>query len=109
MTAIANKIPVPRYDMLALVRSFPSLKRDAIYWKKRVDTFEFDAVRLNKWARTDPAVTSGSLHAALFILQVWNPDTKWTAGRFNVARAFQVWDYHHHSAFMAWARDPWFP
>lgn len=134
-----------RYDMLGLVESFPSLKRDAVYWKKVVRrlpgpkvkrpmkepgpltewadaryaaaggvysreevTYEFSAIALNKWAR-GPAPTGGSIEAARFILSVWDPSGRWSAGRFNVCRALQRWDYAHRDAFVAWARDPWWP
>lgn len=97
-----------RQNMMALVQSFPSLKRDAVYYRKNGPSFEFDARKLNCWARS-AAVTSGSLHAALFILSVWDPSHRWTAGRFNVCRAFQVWDEPHCDAFRAWAARPWFP
>ena len=71
--------------------------------------YEFDARRLDRWVRTWPGVTAGSLMAGRFVLQVWNPSTKWTAGRFNVVEAMQRWDYAHRDAFLAWARDPWWP
>lgn len=102
------RLPVAHYDMIGLALSFPSLER-ATFYKKAGDTFNFDAVRLNRWVRTFPGVTAGSLMAGRFILQVWNPHTKWTAGRFNVVEAFQRWDEAHRRAFMAWAQEPWWP
>ena len=100
--------PVAHDDMFGLVLSFPSL-RNAAYYSKRGDRFEFDARRLNRWVRTFPGITAGSLMAGRFILQVWNPMTKWTAGRFNVVEAMQRWDLAHRRAFLNWAQDPWWP
>lgn len=104
----ATTIKVMRYDMFGLVQSFPSL-HNAHYYKKRQTHFEFDAIRLNKWVRTFEGITAGSLMAGRFILQVWDPMFKWTAGRFNVVEAMQRWDYRHREAFLAWAQDPWWP
>lgn len=111
-------LPVARYDMLGLVESFPSL-RNADHFRlvdhrelgsvERGKRAAFDANRLNRWVRTDPGVTAGSLMAGRFVLQVWNPHTKWTAGRFNVVEALQRWDERHRAAFLAWAADPWWP
>lgn len=104
----AHSRAVARYDMFGLVQSFPSLRK-AVYYSKQGDRFEFDARRLNHWMRTFEGHHAGSLMAGRFILQVWNPRTKWTAGRFNVVEAMQRWDYAHRDAFLAWAKDPWWP
>lgn len=99
---------VTRFDMIGLAASFPSLGR-ARYFRKVGESFEFDPIGLNRWIRTSPGVGAGSLMAGRFVLQVWNPHTKWTAGRFNVVEALQRWDEVHRAAFLAWARDPWWP
>lgn len=70
------------------------------------------------------APTSGSRWAAMFLLSVWSPTTNWrddlgTHGidipadsphcRFDVNRAMQSWDAAHRAAFVAWAKDPFWP
>lgn len=109
-SSLAKLMAVRRYDMFGLVQSFPTL-RNADYCSKPrgAEHFEFDAVRMNRWVRTYEGITAGSLMAGRFILQVWNPHTRWTAGRFNIVEAMQRWDYAHRDAFMAWAKDPWWP
>jgi hypothetical protein len=111
--------------MAALARSFPTLhKADGL------DPWDPD--RLDHWAATHPAVTTGSRHAARFVLAVWvgracmapgltehevDEDTlysyrcesPWASGIFDVVDAFGTWDHRHQEAFLAWARDPWWP
>lgn len=101
-------LPVPRYDMIALAYSFPSLRNAPVAKLERGQAY-FDAPRLNRWVKTSPAVTAGSEEAGLFLLQVWDPGRKWSAGIFRVARALARWDDFHRRAFLAWAQDPWWP
>jgi len=37
----------------------------------------WDALVLDRWAASDPAVISGSLVAVRFLLHVWNDQTDW--------------------------------
>ena len=56
--------------------------------------------------------SSGQKRAIEFCLNVWNQDTDWTEfgyQNFNFASAFGTWDDAHKAAFLAWAKDPFFP
>lgn len=56
-------------QMVRLARSFPSLRT--------ADGLDpWNAVAFLAWA-VGPACTSGSWHAAMFVLQVWNSTTDW--------------------------------
>lgn len=108
-------------QMRRLCAGFPSLRGlfDA--------PLSFDVDRLLTWLLTSGAVTSGSSHAAKFVLQVWNSRTDWREYAvetglltkrskaykaftpFNVAAAFGCWDYAHCAAFLAWVELPFFP
>jgi hypothetical protein len=85
--------------MTALAESFPTL-------------VGVEGVRPWSPAKLDRAagtLSSGGLHAARFVLQVWNVHTSWPAGRFNVVDAYGTWDPAHRAAFAAWAREPFLP
>lgn len=110
--------PVPRMNILALARSFPSLTdvpSEFFYIGHGDVRFTPDgAVDFAKWACVKGG---GGRDAALFVLSVWNSTTDWRewlrrddealGGYFDVHRALGVWDPGHREAFLAWARDPW--
>lgn len=102
--ALANAFKTGGFDnrraMQALVRSFPSL-RDYPYT-------DWNPKRFQRWA-LGPRRHDGLLHAARFVLSVWNPTIIWRIGRFDVVTAMSVWDSPHRAAFAAWAKDPWWP
>jgi hypothetical protein len=56
-------------------------------------------------------VCSGTRHAILFLLSVWNPN--WhqdnTGEPFDLHAALKVWDEAHHEAFLSWVEAPWWP
>lgn len=63
-------------------------------------------------ARFDGSVgpqCDGAVHSARFILSVWNPCTRWKAGRFDLHAALGCWDASHRAAFAAWVAEPWWP
>jgi hypothetical protein len=33
----------------------------------------------------------------------------WETGAFDAMEALKCWDIRHRGAFLAWARDPWWP
>lgn len=88
--------------MAKLAASFPTLK-DA------PGVAPFEPRALDRWASSSPAVTSGSLAAARFVLSVFNPSTAFECGRFDLHEALSVWDADHRAAFLAWATAPWWP
>jgi len=69
----------------------------------------WDALVLDPWAATSPAVTSGSLTAARFLLHVWNDQTDWQCGRFSFRDAYGVWDGKHWAAMLDFLKAPTFP
>jgi hypothetical protein len=103
-----------RAAMTRLVRLFPSL-RDAM----GVEPWDPDAFLA--WACG--AHSSGMLHAAKFILSVWNPATDWNAvaheagllagderlSPFSLHDALGVWDYEHRDAFGLWVHAAFWP
>jgi len=113
---------VPRGDLLALARSFPTLADvDVGHFEGRGPStvgFRADdgAEAFATWARVHGG---GGRDAALFVLSVWNSSTDWrevaglsrddgpTGGRFDVHRALGNWDERHRGAFLAWAANPW--
>lgn len=81
-------------------------------------TDPWDVHQLIAWMNTG-APTTGSWHAAMFLLGVWNPYTKWNqegvkmrkgaSGKFDLLVAMQGWDQDHIDAAMEWIRNPFFP
>jgi hypothetical protein len=106
--------------MTRLCRSFPTLRGvpGADPW---------NAMQLLEWLCTSGGVTTGSKHAARFVLQVWNPSTDWGAlamtppaeeglglkgvelAPFNAVEALAVWDSDHGRAFREWCELPFWP
>lgn len=85
--------------LLALAESFPTLRGVLEIW---------DPERLDRWA-CGPEPGSGALLAAQFVLGVWNHRAEWQCGPFDFFRAYNCWDDDHLAAFLAWAKDPWYP
>lgn len=101
--------------MCELVWSFPTLRRTPA--TTMVTAGDWDSIAFaNYWATG----SGGEKDAALFVLSVWNPASDWeeccglsrggeNGGRFNLHTALGNWDDGHRSAFIAWARAPWWP
>lgn len=81
-------------------------------------TDPWDVHQLIAWMNTG-APTSGSWHAAMFLLMVWNPHTKWNqegirmrkgaTGKFDLGLAIHAWDQQHIDAAREWIDNPFFP
>jgi hypothetical protein len=81
-------------------------------------TDPWDVHQLIAWMNGG-APTTGSWHAAMFLLGVWNPHTKWNqegvkmrkgaTGKFELFPAMHGWDQQHIDAAMEWIRNPFFP
>lgn len=81
-------------------------------------TDPWDVHQLLAWMNTG-APTTGSWHAAMFLLGVWNPHTKWNqegvkmrkgaSGKFDLFVAMQGWDQQHIDAAREWIANPFFP
>ena len=87
--------------MSALALSFPSLRQaDGIApWEPEL---------FARWVRAGSA-GHGATCAGQFVLSVWNLSTRWRGGRFDLHEALAIWDADHRTAFLAWARAPWWP
>lgn len=94
-----------RERMTDLQRSFPAL---AAAFDPAPEPF--DAMELDKWTR---GKSHGEKCAASFVLSVWHGGNGSTwpyrTRRFHLHEALGVWDESNHAAFLAWARDPWWP
>lgn len=113
--------------MAALRDSFPTLRG-------RFESDQFDAQEIEDFVLS-PAATTGSTHAARFLLSVWSgaaplrwtdPEREgapeegpkivlddyrwpWKTLPFDLHAAMQGWDDPHRAAFAAWARSPFWP
>jgi hypothetical protein len=89
--------------MTLLAKSFPTLTEG-------VPGIEpWDALVLDHWAVTSPAVTSGSLATVRFLLHVWNDQTDWQCGPFSLHEAYGTWDGNHWAAMLEFLKTPTFP
>ena len=82
--------------IMALRDSFPSLH-------DHFSEHDWDPERLSDW-KNGPYASSGSAHAAAFVLHVWNH----YRFAFDLGAAFARWDDAHRTAWQAWAAEPWF-
>jgi hypothetical protein len=95
-----------RFSMIALARTFPTL--EAFDFEGHWDAEAFD---LYDWHEKGAAAQ----HAARFVLSVWSGKSHdedacpWDSGSFDVMEALKCWDVRHREAFLAWARNPWWP
>lgn len=87
--------------MSELARTFPSTAKAA-------GVALWDASTLDRWAAETP-ISPGERATARFLLAVWEPETEWACGRFDLMDALKRWDERHLAAFLAWAADPWWP
>jgi len=97
----SSPVLTTRERMTALALSFPELARCL-----RDFVQPFEAMKLDK---AIGGQGHGCICAAKFVLSVWNPTTRWKSGRFDIHDALGVWDDAHRAAFVAWAKDPWWP
>lgn len=87
--------------MSDLAAGFPTLERAP-------GVRPFDPEALDAWA-AGPVPGAGALHAARFMLTLWNNRVAWSAGPFDAVEALAAWDQAHRAAFLRWARSPWWP
>jgi hypothetical protein len=111
--------------MSALAGLFPSMRRFDGSWVAGTNPWQASA--LVHWLNTSGEPTSGSRHAALFLLSVWNSDdwqvhglkvrklgpNDWKGmrriGRFDFNDAWASWDQQHREAALAWLTNPFWP
>lgn len=107
--------------MIALMHTFPTLSEKLQLPASMngslgiMHGLGFNVDFLIDW-HNGPAATSGSRHAAAFVLSVWSGLTQWrdtqlresgSGWKFDLHEALQAWDDAHRAAFAAWAKDPW--
>lgn len=86
--------------MTALAHSFPCLRGD-------VDgLMPWDPVRVKALAKSGKP-SHGERLAYAFLYSVWRWDSKETG--FDLMEALSVWDPGNREAFLAWAREPFWP
>lgn len=98
--AAVNNYP----QMSELAERFPCMKM----WSKRgrggVRPFDSEAMDAE-----GGVASSGELHVIRFLLGVFNSGVEWKSGRFDLIRAYDVWDEAHRRAFVSWAQEPFWP
>jgi hypothetical protein len=113
-----------RAQMTALAKLFPSMTRWGGSPVPGTDPWEPEA--LVQWLNSGEP-SSGSRHAGLFLLSVWNRDDwatyglkvprlrkdDWKGsrriGRWDVNDAWAAWDDTHRAAALAWLNNPFWP
>jgi hypothetical protein len=68
----------------------------------------WDAERLDAWACA-PNRSRSAVHAARFVLHVFDRAVAWRCGPFDVVDAVREWDAAHRDAFLVWVLRPWWP
>lgn len=66
----------------------------------------FDAVKFDKWAAG--GASSHEKILARFILKIWNHDTKWKCGEFDITDVALL-DAPYRAVIMKWVANPSFP
>lgn len=89
-----------RQAIVDLALSFPTL-RSSFPW---LTAEKWEADKFDKMIGPQ---CDGAIHAARFVLSVWNPHPKRKCGKFDLHNALSCWDRSHRAAFVAWAQDPW--
>jgi hypothetical protein len=89
--------PEERIQQLAL--TFPALRRAA-------GVQPWQPHQLDVWA-CGPLPGEGALHAARFVLALWDNAGAWCCGRFDAIEALAAWDGPHRGAFLTWVARPW--
>jgi hypothetical protein len=93
--------PLVREHMSTLAERFPCLAG-------KPGVRPWDPAPLDRWAHAETGSAEG-LHAARFILNVWDSKRAWRCGRFDLPAALDHWDPVHREAFTSWMKDPWWP
>lgn len=98
---------------IELARTFPSiLDIDDAFRVWELDgtgdrTGALDIEELDAWACSFAG--SGGREAAAFLLNLWSSRHPWKSGRHELRQAWGAWDVNHRCAWLAWAREPWWP
>jgi DNA primase len=96
-----DKLNRSKSEMIcSLINSFPCL--DGL----RITPQTWDA---EAFERQSGKFSSGELAVAQFVLGVWNPNTNWQCGRFDLIEAASRLDPMHRQTIIDWFCDPWWP
>lgn len=105
-----------------LCQDFPALQGAPVPFITGAGVEPWDVSRFMVWACS--GLSHGEGCAARFVLSVWNPETDWvkqarlegialrrasSLKRFDVHEAMGVWDRKNRAAFLAWAKEPFWP
>ena len=98
VTKLVTKDALSLTKIEVLARTFPSLARQ-LGDHPTIGTID----RLRDVALRRANEGSGAVHAAEFILSLWD------FRAFDLGRAWGAWDSQRRAAWKAWASDPWWP
>jgi len=91
--------------IFTLIRSFPCLVRKVRHWLDRTDQFDPD-----EFYGLFERASSGEIHSALFVLNVWSPGyaamKEW---RFDLMAFMSCTDSDNRQALLNWMTRPYWP
>ena len=64
--------------------------------------------KLDSWAASAQPSTA-AVHAARFVLSLWDNRRSWQCGSFDLVEAMRVWDKPHVDALGCWLTLRWLP
>jgi len=95
----------PHRYIFALIRSFPCLAIKVRRWLDTTTQFDADA-----FYRQFAGASTGEIHCALFVLNVWNPGYAELHGwRFDLFGFLGCADDGNRRAFLNWVANPFWP
>ena len=62
----------------------------------------FNAGHFDAWAKANLHPDDGGIHAARFVLYLWDSTHQWTSGQWDLKAALWAWDDFHLAAFQLW-------
>ncbi len=97
--------PSPDHMILGLIRTFPCLVRKVTHWLDRVKKFDPD-----EFHALFERASSGEIHAALFVLNVWSSGYADMKGwRFDLMAFMSCADSENRKALLDWMARPYWP
>ena len=104
-------VPAPRREqtpdqmIFSLIRSFPCLARKVRHWLDRASQFDPD-----EFHGLFERASSGEIHSALFVLNVWSPGYADMKGwRFDLMAFMNCADSDNRQALLNWMTRPYWP
>ena len=81
-----------------LINQFPCLRHLGI----RPESWNSEA-----FERQSLKFSSREIAAAQFVLNIWNPATRWKCGEFDIIDAAYQFDEEHRKVIIEWLKEPW--